>query len=68
MDAKPIEKYNSRKERYFQCPHAGCDWTFQFDVGRELDSPQIKRANFQDQLDKEFAEHVRAKHSRSATP
>jgi hypothetical protein len=67
MDAKPVLKYNSRNEAYFQCPHANCDWGFQFAVGRQAASPKIQYARFRAQLDKEFADHVCAKHSKPAT-
>jgi len=67
MDAKPIAKYNSRNELYFQCPNSGCEWTFQFAVARVGESQEMLPVLFQEQLDKEFAEHIRAAHSKPAT-
>jgi hypothetical protein len=60
MNVKPVEKFNTRGELYFQCPYEGCAWTFSTAV--RLNKSVPAPAEYAKQLNQEFAEHLKQVH------
>jgi|SRR5579864_1847121 len=57
MEMKPVEKFNSRDELYYECPVEGCDWTFSTAV--RYSNRQSAGAEYAKRLNEDFAEHVK---------